>query len=453
MRSKPWARSKAISPFLSLTIFGVTIFGVTVLGACSSHTLPPGEPQYETEGGTVGKGGPDSSLSDAPAGQTVGVEASVDGTVESSLDGTAAPESGAGLDGSPGSNAADSSSAGDGPPSYVYVYSDASDAMLPPPVPQSCLTPGPGISDCTSSTGSCCAGSVLPEGNVLRSYDGVTPGYTSPAYPATIASVWLDQYEVTVGRFRRFVTAAVGGWLPAEGSGKHSHLNGGLGLADDGDAAGPNEPGWDANWNATLETTADAWNTALACNQTNSTWTPTAGANEHLPASCMTWYEAYAFCIWDGGFLPSESEWNYAASGGTEQRVYPWSVPASSVSIDCSHANYYGASMGSDYCVMPGMGVPGAEGATNAVGSESPTGDGKWGQSDLAGNVFEWNLDYFAPYVSPCSNCAYFTNTAARVIRGGAFGNPASLQLTSARNSDDPLSRTSSLGVRCARAP
>lgn len=441
MRSTSWARSTATSSILS-SILG-PIFGVTMLGACSSHSLPPGEPQPEMDGGAVEATGRDSSVSDAPTGETT----DADGTVDSTADVTVA-ETGAGeLEASADTSAGPSSHSSDGQTSYVPV------APPPVPTPESCLTPGPGISDCTSSTGSCCAGSILPEGNILRSYDGVTPGYTSEAFPATIASFWLDQYEVTVGRFRRFVTAVVGGWSPAAGSGKHSYLNAGQGLADDGDAAGPTELGWDTNWNATLATTADAWSTALVCKQSTATWTPTAGANEHLPVNCVTWYEAYAFCIWDGGFLPSEAEWNYAASGGAEQRVYPWSVPASSMTIDCSHANYYGASMGNDYCVMPGMGVPGAEGATNAVGSESPLGDGKWGQSDLAGNVFEWNLDYYAPYGSPCSNCAYFTPTSARVIRGGAFGNPASFQITSARNGDDPLSRTGSLGMRCARAP
>jgi formylglycine-generating enzyme required for sulfatase activity len=37
--------------------------------------------------------------------------------------------------------------------------------------------------------------------------------------------------------------------------------------------------------------------------------TSSAGSKENLPINCVNWWESYAFCIWDGGFLPSEAEW------------------------------------------------------------------------------------------------------------------------------------------------
>jgi formylglycine-generating enzyme required for sulfatase activity len=50
------------------------------------------------------------------------------------------------------------------------------------------------------------------------------------------------------------------------------------------------------------------------------TWTASVGGNENLPINGVNWWESYAFCIWDGGFLPSEAEWESAAAGGDQQR-------------------------------------------------------------------------------------------------------------------------------------
>ena len=57
---------------------------------------------------------------------------------------------------------------------------------------------------------------------------------------ATVSEFRLDRYLVTVGRFRAFVSAWSGGngWLPSPGSGKHTQLNGGLGLQNVADDAG-----------------------------------------------------------------------------------------------------------------------------------------------------------------------------------------------------------------------
>ncbi|HEY5951509.1 MAG TPA: SUMF1/EgtB/PvdO family nonheme iron enzyme, partial [Kofleriaceae bacterium] len=229
----------------------------------------------------------------------------------------------------------------------------------------------------------CCESSVVP-GNAVgatlagglfyRTYDmGSDNRFTFNATTAaTVSDFRLDTYEITVGRFRAFVDAGKGtqGSPPAAGAGAHSKIAG---------------SGWDVSWNGSLAADSTALKTALKCDATRQSWTDTAGANEALPINCINWYDAMAFCSWDGGFLPTEAEWNYAASGGAEQRAYPWSNPATSLTIDCSYANFHP----STYCVND------PTGGTNRVGSESPKGDGKWGHSDLAGNVWEWTLDAF----------------------------------------------------------
>ncbi len=174
-------------------------------------------------------------------------------------------------------------------------------------------------------------------------------------------------------------------------------------------------------------------------------WTDTPGANEALAINCITWCEAMAFCVWDGGFLPTEAEWNYAAAGGSDQRAYPWSSPASSLTIDCSYANYaINASPGTQ-CV----------GAINRVGSESPMGDDKYGQeADLAGNVAEWTVDWFqTPYRTPCIDCADLTPAAYQTVRGASFDNLGIYQRGASRFQDTPDTRGLFTGVRCARTP
>jgi len=259
-------------------------------------------------------------------------------------------------------------------------------------------------------------------------------------YPATVSSFRLDKFEVTVGRFRNFVDAVVGGWKPLAESGKHTHLNGGAGLANS--VGGGNEPGWDATWNTTtnLPTDTDTWDGSLSCQGT--TWTPNSGGNEAKPINCVNWYRSAAFCIWDGGFLPSQAEWNYAAAGGNEQRQYPWLSPA----IDCSYANYKGAAGGTDYCVAPPLG------SYSVVGSFSPKGNGLYGQADLAGNVWEWNLDWLGTYAY-CINCANSTIASSRVVRGGSFNLPATSLLTSHPSAAFPVAAGGNFGLRCARTP
>src|SRR5260221_7451132 len=160
-----------------------------------------------------------------------------------------------------------------------------------------------------------------------------------------------------------------------------------------------NDPGWEKAWNASLPPDTDALAAAVKCAGPNLTWTDSPGSNENRPMSCIDWYEAYAFCIWDGGRLPTEAEWNYAAAGGSEQRQYPWSNPAASTTIDPSYASFGCSELGGAACQNPDI--------VMVVGSTSPKGDGKWGQSELAGNVLEWTEDYYGGNTSMGVPTAY----------------------------------------------
>jgi formylglycine-generating enzyme required for sulfatase activity len=273
----------------------------------------------------------------------------------------------------------------------------------------------------------CCASPLVPGGTFHRSYDGAT--YTDQSYPATLSDFRLDTYEITVGRFRKFLSAYSQNMIPA-GAGRNP--------------SNASDPGWDTAWNKILPADASALTTAVKCVATYQTWTDSEGPNESRPMNCISWYAAFAFCIWDGGRLPTEAEWNYAAAGGIEQRPYPWGAAGP----DCSYANFGGTNWPATACVPAG---------TNSVGAESPKGDGKWGQADLAGNVWEWTQDWYAgPYgQAKCMNCANLTvnSIGNRVLRGCDFSRGAPFLLASYRSARDPINRYSYLGGRCARTP
>src|SRR5262249_23818063 len=117
------------------------------------------------------------------------------------------------------------------------------------------------------------------------------------------------------------------------------------------------------------------------------------------PINCVAWAMANLYCQKRGGRLPTEAEWEYAARGSS-QRMYPWGEEAP----DAKHLTAGGQECGrwgpSTADPKPPMyadddGSPG----TAPVGS-FPSGASKHGLLDLAGNVWEWTADWFAPYSS-----------------------------------------------------
>ena len=290
-------------------------------------------------------------------------------------------------------------------------------------------TCGPGGDD------SCCNSPQVAGGSYSRGYDVAgDPNSGDMSAPATVSSFRLDKYEVTVGRFRAFVQAGRGtqAAAPPAGAGRHARISG---------------SGWDPGWNAMLVADAGALTAAVQCNATFQTWTGAPGANEARPMNCLTWYEAMAFCAWDGGYLPTEAEWNYAAAGGDQQRGYPWSSPPSSLIIDGSYASHLN---GANNCL--GDGVTGCAVTDLVPVGTKPAGEGRWGQSELAGNVAEWTLDWFSVYPKPCSDCANLDVAAERVLRGGSFGVSTFYMRMRSRSPVSPTTRSSGTGVRCARA-
>jgi sulfatase modifying factor 1 len=180
---------------------------------------------------------------------------------------------------------------------------------------------------------------------------------------------------------------------------------------------------------------------------------PLRAVEAHI-VELIAWQEAYAFCIW-GGFLPSEAEWEYAAAGGSQQREYPWGTAALGTACPgtgCQYAIYN--------CDYP-SGTGNCTGVVNiAPVGYAAAGAGLWGQLDLAGEMWAWNLDWFATYADPCTDCANLTAplTAAsgRVVRGGDLVDTWSNLLPPARAnaaSGTQADRGFDIGFRCSRTP
>lgn len=336
------------------------------------------------------------------------------------------------LPGLANSNDASSSdgSNSDGPNSDA-TNSDATSLDSSQPLSfRSCLnlpaTCGPDAND------NCCNSPLITHGTYNRSHDLANDGSSGNSNsPATVSDFRLDKYEVTVGRFRAFVNAGMGiqSSPPMAGAGAHATIPG---------------SGWDVSWNNSLAANTADLVSRLSCSMF-PTWTDTPAGNDRRPINCITWYEAFAFCAWDNGYLPTEAEWNYAAAGGDEQRAYPWSSPPNLLAIDSLHASYD--------CIGDGTGCTIGDMMTGA----KPAGDGRWGQSDLGGDVWEWALDWWGDYMNPCSDCARLVApfpTSFRVIRGGSWLNSRDTLRTGYRDSlGSPESRSHSQGIRCARSP
>jgi formylglycine-generating enzyme required for sulfatase activity len=161
------------------------------------------------------------------------------------------------------------------------------------------------------------------------------------------------------------------------------------------------------------------------------------GPTEH-PLTCVNYDEARFYCeVWRGGRLPTEAEWERAARGGAEQKLFPWGNDPPSKKL-ALFGQFYG---------------------TKPVGSYPPNAFGLY---DVVGNVWEWTSDWYdpvyprSPQVDPIGPCpsedARCPGYPHRTMRGGSWITGSLGMRNTYRNHHKHWNRFSVVGVRCTRS-
>ena len=276
------------------------------------------------------------------------------------------------------------------------------------------LTPG----SCPEIGGDevCVPGGVFVFGSASVLVPKERSGY--PEQTAAVASFVMDRHEVTVARYRQALHDGFAGVDPFSPIVNDLPLDSARGQGTfctfDGDGDGP-APGID---------------------------------RERYPLNCVSWYQAQAFCRFIGGDLPSEAEWEYAASaaGRDAEATYPWGEELPT----CAHARHW-AAFGSP-CADGPLGPRPVDDEPWATRGQTPLG-----LSGMAGNVAEWTRDSARPLSDSCFRQRPLEGVECvereapqRPIRGGKWsGGPDTLRLA-ARDFAAP-GPGGPFGFRCIR--
>ena len=268
-------------------------------------------------------------------------------------------------------------------------------------------------------------------GGTFTMGEGGSLGYPEDgeiARSVTVAPFELSATAVTNDEFAAFIGAS--GWATAAERFEWSFVFGGLlpdGFPDTRGAAAA--PWWRQVYGA-------SWR----CPE--GPQTDLTGRGDH-PVVHVSWDDAAAYASWNGGRLPTESEWEYAARASTST-LWPWGDDLEPGGVH--RMNVFQGTFPTDNTVADGFA------STCPVTAFDPN---PWGLHNMLGNVWEWTADVFTTDVLGAQPADIGAGTdVARTMKGGSYlchDSYCRRYRASARMGSTAESSSGNVGFRVAR--